>query len=134
MYDAILVPTDGRENTERAIDEAIGLARAHGATLHALYVVNSSAIAPGIDFDDLEDVGAEAVEYVAERAAAAGVDETETAVTHGLRHRAILDYATDRDVDLIVMGRSRGLDRFFRTGTSDQVSETAPVPVLVVEA
>jgi len=36
MYDRILVPTDGRESTERAIDEAIGLASEHDATLRAI--------------------------------------------------------------------------------------------------
>ncbi|WP_255171785.1 universal stress protein [Natrononativus amylolyticus] len=133
MYDAILVPTDGRENTERAIDEAIELARVHDATLHTLYVVNSSAIAPGIDFDDLEEIGAEAVAYVAGRAGEAGVEDVETAVTHGLRHQAILDYAARNGIELIVMGRQRRLERLFRGGTSDRVSEEASVPVLVVE-
>lgn len=133
MYDAILVPTDGRPNTERAIEEAIELASVHDATLHALYVINSAEIAPGMAFDDLEPVGNEAVDYVASRAADAGIDDVRTTVTHGLRHRAILDYAADNDVDLIVMGRNRGLDRFFRKSVSDQVSKETTTSVLVVE-
>lgn len=133
MYDAILVPTDGRPNTERAIEEAVELASVHDATIHALYVINSAEIAPGMDFDDLEPVGAAAVEYVATQAESAGVEDVRTAVTHGLRHQAILDYAADHDVDLIVMGHNRGLDRFFRTSVSDQVSEAATTAVLVVE-
>lgn len=133
MYDAILVPTDGRPNTERAIEEAIELASVHDATLHALYVINSAEIAPGMAFDDLEPVGNEAVDYVASRAADAGIDDVRTTVTHGLRHRAILDYAADNDVDLIVMGRNRGLDRLFRKSVSDQVSKETTTSVLVVE-
>ncbi|MEY7847953.1 universal stress protein [Natrarchaeobius sp. A-rgal3] len=133
MYDAILVPTDGRENTDRAIEEAIELATVHGATLHALYVINSAEIAPGIDFDDLEPIGEEAVEYVASRAHEAGVDDVRTTVRHGLRHDAILDYADRNDVDLIVMGRNRGLERLFRKSVSEQVAKESAKPVLVVE-
>lgn len=133
MYGSILVPTDGRENTEHAIKEAIALADVHDATLHALYVINSSAIAPGMDFDDLEPAGEEAVAYVASRASEAGVNDVRTTVTHGLRHRAILDYANDHDIDLIVMGRNRGLDRFLRKSVSDQVATESSIPVLIVE-
>jgi nucleotide-binding universal stress UspA family protein len=133
MYDRILVPTDGRESTERAIDEAIDLAGVHGATLHTLYVVNSSAIAPGIDFEDLEEIGREAVEYVRDRATAAGVDRVDCDVTHGLRHRAILEYADDHDIDLIVVGRHREPDHLVRGSVSKRVSGEASVPVLIVE-
>lgn len=133
MYDDILVPTDGRENTELAIEEAIELASIHDARLHTLYVINSAAIAPGIDFDDLEAIGRDAVEYVADLAAERGLADVETTVTHGLRHRAILQYADDHDVDLIVMGRHTGLERLFRHSVSDRVEAEASVPVLVVE-
>ncbi|SDQ97306.1 universal stress protein [Natronobacterium texcoconense] len=133
MYDAILVPTDGRENTERAIEEAVGLAVAHDATLHALYVINSAEIAPGIDFDDLEPIGEEAVAYVADQAREAGVSDVQAQVQHGLRHRAILEYADEQNVDLIVMGRNRGLERFLSKSVSNQVAESASKPVLVVE-
>ncbi|MFC6719037.1 universal stress protein [Natrialbaceae archaeon GCM10025810] len=133
MYDRILVPTDGRKSTERAIDEAITLADEHDATLHTLYVINSAAIAPGIEFSDLEAIGRRAVEHVRDRAAAAGVDRVDGAVTHGLRHRAILTYADDNDVDLIVIGRYRELDRLVRGNVLKRVSEEASVPVLIVE-
>ncbi|WIV68132.1 universal stress protein [Natrialbaceae archaeon AArc-T1-2] len=133
MYDDILVPTDGRENTELAIEEAIELASIHDAGLHTLYVINSAAVAPGIDFDDLEAIGRDAVEYVADLAAERGLTDVETTVTHGLRHRAILQYADDHDVDLIVMGRHTGLERLFRHSVSDRVEAEASVPVLVVE-
>lgn len=133
MYDRILVPTDGRESTEHAIDEAIELAAAHDATLHALYVVNSAAVAPGVDFEDLEAIGREAVEYVRERATEAGVDRVETAVTHGLRYAAIVRYADERDVDLIVMGRHVELDHLYRGSVSRRVTDEASAPVLIVD-
>ncbi|SIS00113.1 universal stress protein [Natronorubrum thiooxidans] len=133
MYDRILVPTDGRPNTERAIEEAIELARVHGASIHALYVINSAEIAPGMEFEDLEPIGERAVDHVASQAVEAGVDDVQTTVTHGLRHQAILDYAADHDIDLIVMGRHRGIERFFRKSVSEQVSREAKTSVLVAE-
>lgn len=133
MYDRILVPTDGRESTERAIDEAIDLAIEHDATLHTLYVVNSAAIAPGIEFGDLEEIGRQAVDYVRDRATSAGVGRVDSEVTHGLRHRAILQYADDHDIDLVVIGRHRELDHLVRGSVSKRVSEQASVPVLIVE-
>ena len=42
LYDRILVPTDGSDGVERAVAHAIDLAKVHGATLHAVYVVNSA--------------------------------------------------------------------------------------------
>ena len=133
MYERILIPTDGRESTANAIEEAIELAREHGAELHALYVVNSAAVAPGVDFEDLEEIGRRAVEHVGERARDAGVDRVEGAITRGLRHRAIVRYADERDVDLIVVGRHRELDHLLRGSVSKRVSEEASTPVLVVD-
>lgn len=133
MYTDILVPTDGREVTERAIEEAVELASDQGATLHAVYVVNSTAIAPGITFEDLEGIGQQAVEHVRDRAIDAGVDTVEQRVTHGLRADAILKYADEHDVDLIVIGRHRELDHLVRGSVSKQVSEEATAPVLIVD-
>ncbi|WP_408958502.1 universal stress protein [Natrinema sp. 74] len=133
MYHDVLIPTDGRESTERAIDEAIELAAETDATLHALYVINSAAIAPGIAFADLETIGRQAVDYVRERALEAGVDRVEECVTHGLRGKAILGYAADHDIDLIVMGRHRELDHLVRGSVSKQVAEEATAKVLIVD-
>lgn len=133
MYQRILIPTDGRDSTESAINEAIDLAHEHNATLHALYVINSAAIAPGIDFDDLADIGQQAVDYVADRATASGVNSVERTVTHGLRHQAILKYAEEHEIDLIVMGRHRELDHIIRSSVSDTVSKNASVPVLIID-
>ncbi|MDS0477702.1 universal stress protein [Natrinema sp. 1APR25-10V2] len=133
MYQDVLIPTDGHENTEQAIDEAIELAAEMDARLHALYVINSAALAPGITFADLETIGQQAVEYVRDRALEAGVERVEECVTHGLRGESILRYAADHDVDLIVMGRHRELDHLVRGSVSKQVSEEATAKVLVVD-
>ncbi|ERH04924.1 MAG: universal stress protein UspA related nucleotide-binding protein, partial [Halorubrum sp. J07HR59] len=40
MYSRILLPTDGSEEAEQAIDEGVKQARESGATIHGLYVVD----------------------------------------------------------------------------------------------
>jgi len=40
-YDQILLPTGGSEASQRAIAYAVGTAARHGATLHALHVVDA---------------------------------------------------------------------------------------------
>ena len=42
MYDNILVPLDGSENSERSLVHAEALAKAFGATLHLVQVVSTS--------------------------------------------------------------------------------------------
>lgn len=141
MYDRILVPTDGSEGAEPAVDHAIELAAAFDATVHALYVVDTAAFA---DLDEaavesdlvtesLTEGGRDAVDRVAERAREAGV-EAETMVTRGRPVGTILDYAADHDVDVIVMGTHgrSGLDRLLLGSVTEKVVRKSRIPVLTV--
>jgi len=140
MYDTIVVPTDGSEPAGAAVDHAIDLAAASGATLHALSVVDSSAYA-ALDvsseqvLDSLETHAGEATEIVAETAADAGVEPV-TEVSVGSPHEQITDYAEAVDADLIVMGTHgrTGLDRFLLGSVTERVVRAAPAPVLTVRA
>lgn len=140
MYDDILIPTDGTDAVQPAVDRALDLAETYGATLHALYVVDQGAYV-GIDVrsdvivETLETEGQAAVEAVKERAEAAGVPVT-TAIVRGNPYREILDYADERGVDLIVMGTHgrRGLDRYLLGSVTEKVVRSADLPVLTVRA
>jgi nucleotide-binding universal stress UspA family protein len=139
MYDAILVPTDGSEGVDRTLDHALGMARNHGATVHALYVVDRRfELAADGDRDDLiarlTDRGEAAVAAVAERAKAAGVDAV-TGVREGIPYKTILGYADDAGVDVITMGTHgrTGRDRLAHLGSvTERVVENATVPVFVI--
>jgi len=54
MYDRILLPTDGSDASNRAVEEAIGLAEATGAELHVLFVVEDIPYAPEMMDDEVE--------------------------------------------------------------------------------
>jgi nucleotide-binding universal stress UspA family protein len=134
MYDAILVPTDGSETALTALDHAAELAAVHDASVHLLYVTETPAIAPtptaGRVLDELEEYGEEVVDE-----AAARVDgRVHTAVARGPPHRAILDYASSSDIDLIVMGTHgrTGLSHALLGSVAERVVRLSEVPVLTI--
>lgn len=111
MYEHILVPTDGSERARAAAENAVGLAEDHGATVHALYVMdmgNAAFVATPSDISEtrsrLEAKGEEFTREVAEMAAEAGVDCV-TATRAGTPAEEIVGYAEDNGVDLVVMGK-----------------------------
>ncbi|MFB6130153.1 MAG: universal stress protein [Salinigranum sp.] len=138
MYEDILVPTDGSDAAEAAVDHAVELATTYGARLHALYVVDSSAYAMvdaggDVIHETLEQEGEAAVGRVADRANEAGLTAL-TVVTTGTPSRDILAYADENGVDLIVMGTHgrRGLERYLLGSVTERVVRGSDVPVLTV--
>lgn len=137
MYSDVLLATHTGE--ERAVDHAIDVCREYGATLHVLYAVDPSTWnALGGDvantIEKLEDEGHDTVEAVAARAMEEGV-EIVTTVVERVPHEAILEYARENDVDLIVMGASTYEGRLRSSllgGATDKVVRSSEAPVLTV--
>jgi nucleotide-binding universal stress UspA family protein len=139
MYGDVLLPTDGSAGMDRVIEEAVGLAERHDATLHALYVVNTASLSnlpleASMDAvsDSLREEGRTALAEV-ERL----VDDRvplESATVEGSPAREIVDYATETGVDLIVMGTHgrSGVDRLLLGSVAERVVRRSPVPVLTV--
>jgi len=139
-YEDVLVPTDGSDAAEAAVDHGIAVADAFGATLHAFHVVDLSAMTTGSGIEpptqQLErytEAGEAAVEAVAERARAAGLD-TETTVEHGFPSADLLDYVDEAGVDLVAMGTHgrTGIDRVLLGSTTERILTRSPVPVVAV--
>ena len=140
MYDCILVPTDGSPEVERALEYAFDLARAHDATIRAVYVVNAAGYGglpmetawEGIS-DALHDEGRAAVERVEELAP--DDIEVETAVLEGSPSRVIVEEACPGDCDLVVMGTHGrgGIDRLLLGSVTERVVRRCDVPVLTVQ-
>jgi len=140
LYERILVPTDGSEGVQRAVSHALDLATVHGATVHAVYVINVPGTT-GLPMETaLEGIGeliredAEtAVAAVRERAEAAEVP-VETAVLEGSPSRKIVRYAEEKECDLIAMGTHGrgGIDRLLLGSVAERVVRSSEVPVLTV--
>ena len=140
MYDSILVPTDGSEGTEKALEHALEVASLSGAAVHALSVVDRRLyLAASDDQKDelrasLHEDAEDAVDDVAGTVRAAGA-ECVTAVRDGVPYKCILDYAEEADVDLVVMGTHgrTGRDKLASLGSvTERVVENTDRPILVV--
>jgi nucleotide-binding universal stress UspA family protein len=140
MYDRILVPTDGTDTSEVAVEQGVTIASAFDATVHFLYVVDEqtemAASASGQIADDLTETfeaeAADALEAAEDRAGEAGV-AAEREIFEGIPEDAIVDYSAEHEIDLIVVGesdRSGIRDQLLGT-TTDHVLESADVSVLV---
>jgi nucleotide-binding universal stress UspA family protein len=148
MYEKILVPTDGSETAENAVEHALDLAEKYGAEVHALYVVDvdSMSLSLGAEqvdrlqqgqFDEMEEVKVKAEEatgYVADRARAHGLKTVEH-IAGGQPHGVVAEYAEDHDIDLVVMGSHgrSGVKRALLGSVTERTLRSTHVPVLVVD-
>lgn len=139
-FDAVLAPTDGSDAALAAVGHAAEFARATGATLHVVHVIDSTAAQAGTGaaavLDALEAAGEAALDDAVDRAEAAGVDDVETSLLQGSPHRAILDYAGERGADAVVMGTHgrTGVRRHLLGSVTERVVRHAEVPVVATSA
>ncbi|OYR54309.1 universal stress protein [Halorubrum halodurans] len=148
MYERILIPTDGSDVAEAAVDHALDLAARYGAEVHALYVVDIDSVNYSLGteqvdrlkqgrFDEMEEVkerADEATGTVADRGAERGIDVVEH-VSGGRPHKVIADYAEDNGMDLVVMGSHgrAGVRRALLGSVTERTLRSTHVPVLVVD-
>ncbi|QCJ45940.1 universal stress protein [Haloprofundus sp. MHR1] len=136
MYDRILYPTDGSEPAESVFDYALEIASAHEATIHVLNVADTgrdSLTQRQEAVAELEREGQEIVDEAAQRATDGGVAVV-SEVRRGTPSTAIVEYAKQFNVDLVVMpthGR-RGLTQFLVGSVTERVINTAEAPVVSV--
>ena len=134
----ILVPTDGSEAAGRALDFAVTLAKATGATLDILTVVDLRQVDVYEGFyltdEQLQHIETEAQEKVL-AAAAARVGEGVKAQTRLLRgpSAAIILEEAER-ADMVVVGRTgkNVLERFLEGSTSRNLALHSKVPVTII--
>lgn len=145
MYKRILVPLDGSDRAEQALETAAELALKFGAEVLLLRALTLSlqafVAAPGIPVpvyqgEMLDAERAEIEKYLAHQAEALRSRGVTVSLVVGedVAAAAILDAAEDARADLIVMsthGRT-GLARWTYGSVAEKVLRHAPCPVLVV--
>jgi nucleotide-binding universal stress UspA family protein len=145
MYDRILVPLDGSDTGTRGLREAIGLARANGARLHLLHVIDDYPLLlqSGSEPHHFEQMrqrlrqeGQRLLDQAQATVQAAGLGcEAVLRETASERvSQAIIDEAKDAGCELIVIGTHgrRGLDRYLLGSNAEAVARSSPVSVLLV--
>ena len=147
MYKHILVPTDGSELSDKAVEAAIKLAKLAGARVtafHAIepyplqgaYAAEASGVAelqPEVFAERSEEYAKRVLDAVAAAAAAANVECTTGYATSRSASQAIIEKARKEGCDLIVMashGR-RGLEGFLLGSETQKVLTHSTIPVLV---
>ncbi len=139
----ILVPIDGSECSLNAAKYAIKVAKDENAELFCIHVIASvpygyASSPPAIDqyFKDIEEKAQSWFDKVRDMAKNEGIPELKTETFANVKSviGSIIDYATGRDVDLIVIGtRGRtGLKRFLMGSVANGVVQHAHCPVLLV--
>lgn len=140
----ILVPTDFSAASDAALEYARTLAQKFGSALHILHVLEdpyttgafATELYAPLPAETRDALAQDAQARLAERAAAANLepDRVVTMLAPGLDTRAIVDYAADNGIDLIVMGTHgrRGVSHLLLGSVAERVVRTAPCPVLTV--
>lgn len=141
MYQRILVPTDGTELCSGALAAALELAALGGGSIIGLHAGPPERLEPLADEDPVraawlkerERNGADALAWIARRAAEAGVPCETLLLPYESPAAAIVDTARDRHCDLIVMASRgcQGLERILLGSVTHKVMLGCDVPVLV---
>ena len=141
MLNNVLVATDFSEASENAVTYARQLARTFGSTLHVVHVVGSFSTAPlGVeaitfDFVSLQQATEEAARrHLDALIAGETLSIKPVVLTSNSPAQAIVSYAQDKAVDLIVVGTHGrgGMAHLFIGSVAERVVRTAPCPVLTV--
>lgn len=134
----LLVPTDGSPGADRALREGIAVAKATGATLHLLHVVEEGSLGPAVRSISNEDPRTEKANRIiteaTEAVAAAPLDAIESEIVHGSPAREIRTYINEHGIDLAILGIHGESDfsRYMMGGVSAKVVRTSPIPIMWV--
>ena len=142
MYKTILIPTDGSNCSDQAVQEGLQLAKDVKAQVTFLYVLEDHVTSGYVgtefvpymaDFYELDKkAGQETLERAVQQALEQGVNATQVLVERQDPATAIL--AASKNVDLIVIathGR-RGFNRFIFGSVAESVIRQSSVPCLIV--
>jgi nucleotide-binding universal stress UspA family protein len=140
----ILFPTDFSRCAEQALAHAVFLAEKYDAEIHVLHVVTLFKDQPNVISDEiaetedmirkLEDIAENQLKKVVD---SQGSDDMNiiTATKKGISAApTILEYASDNDIDLILMGTHgrRGLGHLLLGSAAEEVVRAAACPVLTI--
>jgi nucleotide-binding universal stress UspA family protein len=139
MYENVLIATDGSEHASEAATHAIDVAARYGATLHALYVIetrtayDNAIVNPDEVRENFREIGEEALDEITARARAEGV-ELISSIEEGIPGEQILAYIEARDIDCVYIGE-RGHSAFKTVllgSTAERVLHGTDIPVTIV--
>lgn len=132
----ILVPIDFSQDSEHAVDCAIGLAKQFQARLtllHAIYVPEAAEVNLAAYLEKIQSESDRQMAVRRKRVDDAGV-AADVLTVLGAPSQTIVETARDKQADLIVMGTHgrTGLRHMLIGSVAERVVRLAPCPVMVV--
>ena len=137
LFTRILVPTDFSRPSERALEQALVLARTFDARLVLLHVWSMpyTAYSEGLAWpvDDMKRAAQEALDE-AHRKVMKVYPKTDAILRQGGEWLQIIEAVAEHQIDLVVMGTRgrRGLPHLFMGSVAERVVRMSPVPVMTV--
>ena len=136
----ILVAFDGSNNSLRAMDKAIQIAKPADATITAVFVIGTPVLKRGLyNITNIQrNVAKQKAEEILGRArgrAKLSKVKFQSKIISGVPSTAIIKFATNNKPDILVVG-ARGLSgakAVFLGSVSNHILHEAKVPVLVVK-
>jgi nucleotide-binding universal stress UspA family protein len=131
MFEKILVPTDGSEYADRAVEVALSLARELGSRVVALHVLDEKLIMP---FEILEEEGQNILEGVRRRGEEREVPVDEIIIFGNPRHD-MAKISTKSGADLVIIGTHgrTGVEKLLMGSVAENALKTVEVPVMLVK-
>jgi nucleotide-binding universal stress UspA family protein len=136
-YETVVLGVDGSVGSEAAVEPAVALAAATGATVHVVSAVETDVFDPTVVVDllgGLESLAEDLVAGVADDVAAAADVPVETSVERGAAAGALRRYASRVDADLVVLGATgaTGLEASLLGSTTAKVLRAGDHAVVTV--
>lgn len=143
MFNNILIATDGSELAAKAVQQGITLARETGARITALTVTmpfHTFSLEPMVVEEtpdqykrQVQEHSAKVLSAIAQAASAVGVPCETVVLENEHPYQAIIDTATSRGCDLVMMAshRRHGLDGILHGSETLKVLTHSDIPVLV---
>lgn len=143
MFKHILVPVDGSPTAQLAIEKAINMAKAFGAQVTAIFVIDPypfTGVGTDFAYGQAEYLSAATAEANAAIKAAktafeqAGINVVTHVVEAHAAWRGVIDAAESGQADLIIMGSHgrSGLEKLVLGSVTQAVLSHTKLPVLVV--
>ncbi|WP_332634019.1 universal stress protein [Halalkalibacter flavus] len=138
MFTKMIVALDGSEQSIRAAEKAIDLAKISGAYTYVVYVVDGTTSKADVlqtwNSLGIAEKRKQKFKIVEANAKKEGIDY-EVRILRGEPASTLVDFSVEVDADLIVIG-SRGLNQFQQMilgSVSHKVVKRAACPVLIIK-
>lgn len=138
LYKKILLPIDGSKFVEKAVDDAVFIAKASNAEIVLLTVVENTFLI-GLPADNTT----QEINVLLEKEAQENIDKfkeklngikTKTVITEGSPAEEILKVIDKEDIDLIIMGSSgkKGFEKFLIGSVTDKIVKSARCKLMII--